>query len=200
MVTDDKRLLGPFPRPPMICYTRGKNLREELCRARLPPARLRRGEESGFRRCRRPACRLCPYTGLQPGELLKSVKISSTSENLKVKGRINCQTSNILYIGTCTKENRSSGTCPTRPQYAGETGCTAEERFVGHRNSIVQDYHQGTSLPVGNHFQQSGHSVSDFMFTPVERIYSDNIFISKARERNLINTLDLIQKGLNKQL
>ena len=50
MTTEDRRLLGPFPSPPMICYTRGKNLREELCRARLPPARMRRSEDDGFRR------------------------------------------------------------------------------------------------------------------------------------------------------
>merc|ERR1711895_228349 len=30
----------------------------------------------------------------------------------------------------------------------------AEDIFVGHRNSIVQACHQGTSLPVGHHFQQ----------------------------------------------
>ena len=200
MTAEDRRLLGPFLSPPMICYTRGKNLREELCRARVPPARMRRSEEPGFRRCMRPACRLCPYTGLQPGEILKAVKISSTGEEIQVKGKINCQTSNILYIGTCSKENRTAGTCPSRPQYAGETGCTAEERFVGHRNTIVQACHQGTSLPVGQHFQQPGHYVSDFVFTPVEKIYSNNIFVRKARERNLINTLDLIDHGLNKQL
>ena len=200
MVTDDRRLLGPFPGPPMICYTRGKNLREEVCRAKLPSGRVRRGEEPGFKRCMRPACRLCPFTGLQPGEVLKKVRISNSGEELQVKGKITCQTSNILYIGTCAKEDRSRGTCPTRPQYAGETGCTAEERFVGHRNSIVQAYYQGTSMPVGHHFQQAGHSVSDFVFTPVERIYSNNIFVRKARERNLINTMDLIDNGLNKQL
>ena len=110
MTSEDRRLLGPFPNPPMICYTRGNNLREELCRARLPPARMRRNEEPGFRRCMRPACRLCPYTGLQPGEVLKAVKISSTGEEIQVKGKINCQTSNILYIGTCSKEDRTSGT------------------------------------------------------------------------------------------
>ena len=52
--------------------------------------------------------------------------------------------------------------------------------------------HQGTSLPVGQHFQQPGHYVSDFVFTPVEKIYSNKIFVRKAREKNLINTLDLI--------
>jgi hypothetical protein len=55
-------------------------------------------------------------------------------------------------------------------------------------------------LPVGQHFHQPGHYVSEFVFTQVEKIYSNNIFVKKAREKNLINTLDLIEHGLNKQL
>ena len=39
MVTDDKRLLAVFPNPPMICYMRGKNQREEICKAKLPPVK-----------------------------------------------------------------------------------------------------------------------------------------------------------------
>ena len=107
-----------------------------------------------------------------------------------MKGQITCQTSNILYIGTCTKEDRSRGTCPTRPQYVGETGLSAEKRFVGHRNSVVQACHQGTSLPVGEHFQQQGHSVTDFVFTPVEKIYSN----SNMKEFNDIDRKYLIKK------
>ena len=155
MIDDDRRLLGAYPQPPMVCYQRGKNLREEICKARLPAGRIRWVEEDGFKRCMRPSCRLCPYTGLQPGQVLRSVKVSSTGETMEVKGKLNCQSSNLLYIGTCRKEDRSQGTCPSRPQYVGETGQTAEARFVGHRNSIVQVCHQGTSLPVGEHFQLS---------------------------------------------
>ena len=86
------------------------------------------------------------------------------------------------------------------PQYCGETGQTAEKRFRGHRDSIVQPCHAGTSLPVGEHFQLPGHSLANFVFTPVERINSKNIFVRKVRERFLINSLDLIENGLNKKL
>ena len=93
------------------------------------------------------------------------------------------------------------GTCPDRLQYArnqycGETGKTAEARFVGHKNSIVQQCHEGTSLPVGEHFQNVGHSLPDFRFTPVEKIFS----VRKARERMWINNHDLIRSSLNKKL
>ena len=53
MVSDDIRLLKVFPEPPMVCFTRGKTLREEMCQAKLPPIRLDRPVENGFKRCGR---------------------------------------------------------------------------------------------------------------------------------------------------
>ena len=93
----------------MVCFTRGKNLREEICQAKLPPISLARPVEDGFKRCGRSKCRLCPYTNLNPGQVLKSVTISSTGEQLAIRGSITCTTSNLLYIGTCSKGDR---TCP----------------------------------------------------------------------------------------
>ena len=45
MIDDDQRLLATFLEPPKICFKRGKNVRETLCQARLPPARMRRQED-----------------------------------------------------------------------------------------------------------------------------------------------------------
>ena len=197
MVEDDRRLKDVFPEPPMACFTRGKNIREEVCRAMLPPARMGRQLEDGFKRCGRASCRLCPFTNIRQGTVLKTVRVSSTGEEMAIRGNITCTTSNILYLGTCVKGDR---TCPDNPQYCGETGKTAEERFVGHRNTIVQACHDHTNLPVGQHFREPGHSVSDFVFTPIERIYSRNVFVRKARERLMINNLNLISDGLNRKL
>ena len=170
-------------------------MRETLCQARLPPARLSR-QEPGFQRCKRAKCRLCPFTNLRPGEKVKSVKISSTGEELPITSHLTCQSSNIVYIGTCVKGDR---TCPNNPQYCGESGKTAEERFVGHRNSIVQACQATTTLPVGEHFRSAGHSVADFAFTPIEKIFG-GVFVRKAREKRLINKFNLIDYGLNKKL
>ena len=144
----------------MICYSRGKNIREELCTAKLPPARSRlRQGENGFRRCRKAGCRMCPFTG---------EKGPSTYLDCK--------------------------------HYARETGQTAEERCSQHRNTVVQHCHQGTDKPVGKHFQGAGHSISDMRFTLVEKVFSNNIFVRKACEKQLINKFDLIRKGINKKL
>ena len=58
---------------------------------------------------------------------------------------------------------------------------------------------EGTNLPVGHHFRGAGHSVSDFVFTPVEKIYS-GVFVRKAREKMLINKLNIINAGVNRKL
>ena len=197
MLTDDSRLKKVFQEPPMVCFRRGKNLREKIVQAKLPPDRFGRPTEQGFKRCGRPKCRLCPYTNIQLGEIQKYVTISNTGEILPIKGNLSCRTKNILYLGTCSKGDR---TCPDRPQYCGETGQSAEERFCGHRNTVTQACHENTTIPVGEHFRGAGHSLSDFVFTPVEKINSNNIFVRKVREKLLINQLNLIDSGLNKRL
>ena len=90
MVADDKRLVQVFPKPPMISFTRGKNLREELCQVKLPPLRMSR-QEDGSRRCGKASCRLCPYTGGScngGSEKLTYINISSTGEDLPIQGQI----------------------------------------------------------------------------------------------------------------
>ena len=191
MVEDDRRLREVFLEPPMHygMFYQVKNIRGEVCRAMLPPARMGRQQEDGFKRCGRAQCRLCPYINLRQGALLKTVRMSSTGVDLAIKGNITCTTSNIIYVGSCQKGDR---TCPDRPQYCGETGKTAEERLVGHRNTIVQVCHDNTNLPVGRHFRAAGLSLADFVFTPVERKISPNVFVRYARERHLINTHNLV--------
>ena len=120
-----------------------------------------------------------------------------TGEELPIKGKLTCKSSNLVYMITCAK---GGPTCPINVQYVGETGQTGEERFAEHRNTVTQDYHQGTTKPVGAHFQEPGYSVAEMRFTPIEKIQSKNIFVRKCREKRLINQLDLIRLGLNRKL
>ena len=69
-----------------------------------------------------------------------------------------------------------------------------------HRTTVVQACYQGTEISVGQHFQSCGHSVSDLVITPVEQIFSQNIFVRKVREKKLINQCDLLRRGLNRNL
>ena len=128
----------------MVCFTRGKNTRETLCTAKLPPARARmRQVEKGFKRCTKGSCRLCPFTGLRPGEVQKCIKVSSTGEELPIRGRLTCQSSNLLYMVTCEK---GSPTCPYKEQFLGDTERIDEDRFSVHRNTVIQLYRHFDSI------------------------------------------------------
>ena len=98
MIESDGRLKGAFPKPPMVCFKRPPNVKDILCRAKLPPKRSHnvRIKKPGLRRCQKPKCRMCPYTGLQPGQVRECVKFARSGEEIKIKSPIDCQTSNVL--------------------------------------------------------------------------------------------------------
>ena len=61
------------------------NLKDILCRAKLPPKRshIVRTQAKGQRIYKKPSCRKCPYTGLQPGQIRESITISHSGEKIK---------------------------------------------------------------------------------------------------------------------
>ena len=190
MVDSDIRLRKAFPKPPMVCYKRPRNIKEIICRSRLPPMReVTRKKQPGFRRCNKQGCRLCPFTGIGPTEVVTSITINHSGEQFNIKVPIDCKTDNVLYMLECRRD---------REQYVGETGRTIEKRFVGHLDSVRNNTESTTS--VGEHFREQQHSVQDMRGVGFERIRSSDIWVRKAREREYINKWDLIRTGLNKKL
>ena len=193
MLESDQRLKEAFPEPPMLCFRRPPNIKDIVCRAKLPPKRSHttRNMKPGFRRCKKPFCRLCPYSGLEPGEVSESVTIAHSGAVIPIKSVLDCQTENLIYELHCKKD---------LIPYIGETSKTAEARTIGHLNTILQDCHASTKTPVGQHFRSAGHSHTDLQVTPFEKIHSRNPFVRKAREAYLIDRHELLTKGLNKKL
>ena len=66
---------------------------------------------------------------------------------LKKKSPIDCQDTNLLYELHCKKDSLP---------YIGKTSKTAEDRFVGPLNTILQDCHSNTKT----------HSHTDIQVTP----------------------------------
>jgi hypothetical protein len=56
-----------FPNPPMISYTRPKNLRDILVRSQLPKQKVNKNlrKRVGFKNCDMTQCETCPYTKTQ---------------------------------------------------------------------------------------------------------------------------------------
>ena len=55
-----------------------------------------------FKICIRPSCRICPFTGLRPGQVQKSITaqsimVSSTGEEPPIRGRLTCPSSHLFY-------------------------------------------------------------------------------------------------------
>ena len=106
-----------------------------------------------------------PNTGLQPGQVRESISFAHSGEEIKIKSPIDCQTTNVLYELHYLRDSLP---------YVGETSRTAEARFVGYLNIILQDCHTNTNTPVGRHFHSVGHSHSDIQVTSFEKIKSRN--------------------------
>ena len=190
-----------IPKPPMLCYNRPPNIKDLLCRAKLPPKR----REASSRRNqglgglggvgRRTIVACVPFTGLAPGEIKESVNFKHSGEVIPIKSVMDCQTRNILYKLDCMADK-----CKEIPNL-GESKKRAEERFVGHLNTVNLDCYRDTNLPVGRHFRDTpGHSQKDMRFTPFEKVCSKDPFVRKARETELINKHGLLTHGLNKNL
>ena len=125
------------------------------------------------------------------------VVVQHSGEEIPIKSAMNCQTENLLYVLLCKRCHQLRN---WPQQYLGQTSKTAEERFVGHVNTVVQQCHQNTKTPVGQHFRSGPHSPADIQFTPFEKVYSRDPFVRRARETNLINKHSFVTHGMNLQL
>ena len=192
--------------PPMVCYTRDKNLRDILVRAVLPPpTRLQNSRSSklGFVKCgKRGDCILCSHSD---NSTLRRVYLPDSSvQEYPITSRITCTDTNVIYVISCEKDQ---GRCKqVHPQYVGETGHSAKWRCARHIGTITNPSQENTTLPVGTHFRMPGHSHCNLRFLPIEKIESKDPFVRKVREsfyirqyQSLRITDELIQHGLNLQ-
>ena len=185
-----------FPAPPMICYQRVENLKDLLVKSKLPSRRRSPGmrrEKEGFNPCRRSGCPLCEQ---MEDERVSEVKISTTGERRRIKDKLTCSSTNIIYMITC---RRGGKVCPSHPQYVGETGKKAKERLRGHRGTITQLGQENTQAPVGVHFRTPGHSYADLSFLPIEQVRSRYCMVRKIRESFYIQQFDTVRTGMNKK-
>ena len=102
---------------------------------------------------------------------------------------VNCQTSNLIYLIECNKEN-----CKTR--YIGETGRTLQNRIADHRGYVINEH---LNTATGFHFNTPGHSVSNLTVTIIEKVRKSDESYRKQREKYHINKFNTYYKGLNQQ-
>ena len=191
-----------FVQPPICSTRRGPNLASHLLRAKLQklPLSLTRAATGdrvvGVRKCgvggRRQSCPLCPHLGHaanNPRAVIQEVTIYHSGAVITINQNLKCTDYGVIYLLSCTKP-----LC--RKQYIGETGRPAYVRFKEHLDSAEDP---GTTTPVGQHFQSAGHSKTDMVMIPFEKVKGDRA-TRQQRERFFINNNNLITHGLNLNL
>nr|XP_039273918.1 uncharacterized protein LOC120347871 [Styela clava] len=180
ILNNNERLRNIFPAPPKIAYRKCPTLRDRLVRDKLKPESSRE-VKSGFYKCNRKSCSTCKYS-----EETKTSTSSVTRLQMNINQRITCNSENVIYLITCRK-------CGM--QYVGETGRHLKYRITEHIRSTNQ---KNKDLAVGKHFNQSGHSINDFLVIGIEKQYRDQVY-RQTKETYFINkfkTLEPLEMNL----
>ena len=139
---------------------------------------------SGSFRCNKN-CRTCPY--ITPG--LTTYTFISTGETRPIKSHLTCDTKNVIYMIQCNRCNL---------QYIGRTKQRLKTRFNVHRRTVDNPLSKSEPTPLAKHFMSPDHTEKDMQLIPIEKIFSDQDFILKAREAYLMQKGKTIYpNGLN---
>ena len=109
----------------------------------------------------------------------------------EITSHLTCQSSNVVYIITCTKCNL---------QYVGETDRTLKERFSEHKGYVRT---KKVSQTTGAHFNLPGHSIDDMRIMAIEKIFDRGPHnrgpqYRKEMEKENIANFNTYHRGLNK--
>jgi hypothetical protein len=170
----------------ITAYTIGSNLRRKLVHSLLtvPPKRRSQPISQG-----QPGCRPCASIRCHAANHIGDSNYFTSCVNgqrFKVRGSINCHTSNLIYLITCSKCNL---------QYVGETSRPMADRLNDHLSSVRLQ----KPTPIGLHFNLPHHQPSDLLLMGIER-FDDKTRpeIRKTKEiawQNLLQTAHPL--GLN---
>ena len=117
----------------LVAYQRPASIRDRLIRTDLV---ITSNPFIGSQPCGKK-CNTCPFM-----TRAKTFKSSITNKEYKIRGSLNCETTNVVYLITCKK---------CQIQYVGTTGNSINTRFTGHKCNI----NKNTNTTVGIHFNQN---------------------------------------------
>ena len=177
----DKELQKVFKDGFMVAYKRNKNLSELLCRARLYPDsdKIIRKSDIGWYNCEK--CLSCKHSFTSR----KEVHFYSQNRDMKLRSRLCCLDSNVVYIIECRR-------CLL--QYGGST----EQKYRLRCNQWRSDIKINSKMSqVIEHFNSKNHEVQrDFRMMPIEKVYGDRDTL-RIRERYYNDKYGLLESGMN---
>ena len=165
-----------FKHLPVVAFRRCPNLRDLLVSAKLPSNSTNPNPQlpCGSFRCGKN-CATCPYIS----DGLTSYTFFSTGETRTIKSNLTCNRCNLQYIG--------------------ETKRSLKDRFNEHRRTIDNPNTKSKPTTAAEHFLSSpNHTADDMQLIPIEKIFSNQDSIRKAKEAFLISKgRTLVPHGLN---
>ena len=186
MTSSSKILQRCFPQKSLVAYSRPKNLKDELIRAKISTSRRSGRLKNGYKACQE-GCQCCWIS--------KSATTHSnfrTKETWKINSPINCKTRNVIYKLGCDSDKR---VCKLF-NYEGKTKRELRVRINEHRSAI----NRKTPGYLNDHFTR-GHGKTPAAYltvTGIERVLPhDDEELLTTRESLWINNYDSIQFGAN---
>ena len=183
MCSQSNRLRRIFPQPAMVAYRRGKNLADQLIRAKVSTKRRSSRLKNGFGPCKQ-GCRVCWHCKTTSVHVDKR-----TGRTWKIRAPINCLTKNVVYQLLCKQ-------CPLF-HYEGETLRELRQRILDHLGYVRN---KKENQVAGHHFNLPGHSIADLEVVGIERVLPrKNDLIRKSRESYWINEYESTVFGFNRR-
>ena len=154
-----------LPSPPLTALRRTPNLGNILIKTKPRTDPSPSTETSGCHSCSRPNCAICR------DHLITSDSVTSTTTQQKfpIKQHIHCNSSNIIYIITCSLCNK---------QYTGQTSTTLRQRINNHKSAIRRT---NTAESVASHFKLTDHNIKHLRVQGVELVPVDPDKATNAR-------------------
>ena len=132
----------------------------------------------------------CPFITSRPNQVIKTVKIASTGQEIPVEGKINCKSpGGHLYLLWSSKSPEQ--------QYLGSSSREPRERLREHRRDIIN---MKLEKAVPEHFHSTRSNEDDIVFAPFKRIKSKNRHVLLHFETKAINEFNLVEAGVNRIL
>ena len=179
-----------FPKPSVVAYKRGKNLKDLLVRAKVCTLRKSNRKLCGYSRCDRGFFNKCVACNLIPTNGIKTHQCNKTKETFKIDSLVNCVTTNVIYRITCKKPKCKNFV------YIGQTKRRFCDRFSDHRGYVSQKKYDQVC---GEHFNKPGHSQLDMLPVILEEVTPKNDdFLRLRREELWIRKYQSIEFGANK--
>ena len=173
----EQSLLNLFPTPPMVVYTRQRNLANFLCHS-ASPGSVPEGTSTTtlpapplpkrVHPCGHAQCKCCT-------QLLQTHNLHGHP----LTQHLNCRSKNIVYLLRCRQHPKA--------QYVGQTTRQLNQRLNSHRATCLNPGSKAT-WPLYRHFTSHTHAVEDMLISPLVSVPKAQLLATEALWINRLST------------